>query len=70
MGANSSRQDTDSNQTWSGPSTQTDANTYTQQVQNFWTDERLAAAIPRPMPTDENNDNTAKSVGLGGEIKK
>ena len=70
MGANSSRKDNDSNQTWSGPSTQTDANTYIQHVQNFWTDERLAAAIPRSMPTDENNGNTAKSFGLGGEIKK
>lgn len=70
MGANLSRKDNDTIPSWNGPSTQNDANTYIQHVQDFWTDERLAAAVPRPMPIDENNGNNDKSSGPSGETKK
>lgn len=49
---------------WNGPSGQNDANAYVQRVQDFWTDERLAAANPKPMSIDD------KSFLSGGETKK
>ena len=70
MGANSSLKKNDVIHSWSGPSAQNAANSYTQHVQNFWTDERLAAAAPISMPTDASNDSNIKPVGPDGEIKK
>ncbi|CAF3340650.1 unnamed protein product [Rotaria socialis] len=60
----------DSVVSWSGPSSQNDANAYIQAVQNFWTDDRLAGAAPKPMPPGANNENSDKFFGSGGEFKK
>jgi len=51
---------------WNGPSEQNDANAYIRQVQDFWTDERLAIARPKPMSVDANDDNL-KSCGSGDQ---
>jgi hypothetical protein len=52
---------------WNGPSEQNDANAYVQQVQDFWTDERLGRARPKPMSVGANDDHNLKSCGSGDE---
>jgi hypothetical protein len=52
---------------WNGPSEQNDANAYIRQVQDFWTDERLAIARPKPMSVGANDDHNLKSCGSGDQ---
>lgn len=68
--SDSSEKDDDTGIFWNGLSEQDDANNYIQNVQNFWTDQRVGAADPRPMPTGENYDNDARSFGSGGKIRR
>ena len=55
---------------WNGPSKEDEANAYVQSVQDFWTDERLAQAKPKPMSIDPNNDINSQSLASEGKIKK
>lgn len=52
------------------PCEKQDTDAYVQSVQDFWTDERLAAADPKPMPVVVNNDNAGKFSGSTDEIQK
>lgn len=51
------------------PCEKKDTDAYVQSVQDFWTDERLAAAVPKPMPVVVNNDNTGKFSGSTDETQ-
>lgn len=53
-----------------GPCKEDEANAYVQSVQDFWTDERLAQAKPKPMSIDPNNDINSQSPVSEGEVKK
>jgi len=55
---------------WNGPCKEDEANVYVQSVQDFWTDERLAQAKPKPMSIDPNNDINSQSLASEGKIKK
>lgn len=55
---------------WSGPSVQSDANTYIEAVQDFRTDDPLRGAVSNPMPTGVINDSNEKFLSSEGELKK
>lgn len=55
---------------WSAPHEENEAYAYIQRVQDFWTDERLVSAAPKPMTIDASSVNNGQLSVSKKDIKK